>query len=224
MTNLVVLIILTILLSGCASAPMVARTYPLPRAKPTGLYHRVAEGETLWRISKAYNVDIGAVARANRLSNPSKIDAGQLLFIPEAAQKIKVRTKTPASKISEKGFVWPVKGKVFSYFGQKRHNVTNQGIDILLSKNAIVVASKDGVVSFEDDKVKGFGKTIIIDHGRGISTVYAYNSKNFVRAGDRVVMSQPIAEAGKGSRSDKYMLHFEVRKNKKSKNPFYYLP
>lgn len=214
---------LALILSGCASAPKVATVYPLQRPATGGVYHRISGGETLWRIGKSYNVEISKIAQVNRLKDPSKIVTGQLLFIPGAKKKMRISAQT-STAVSKTGFIWPVKGKIVSYFGQKRHNILNRGIDILSYQGASVVASKNGVVSFCGDKVKGFGKTIIVDHGDGYSTVYAYNSQNLVKPGDRVNRSQVIAKVGKSSRSDKHTLHFEIRKRQKPKNPFYYLP
>jgi len=72
--------------------------------------------------------------------------------------------------------------------------------------------------------MKGFGKTIIIDHGDGFSTVYAYNSQLVVKLGDRVTRKMVIAKIGDTGRAQSPRLHFEIRKNKIPKNPFYYLP
>ena len=224
MKHIAFITLFCITLTGCATTPQVANIEPLPRPVTAGIYHRVVKGETLWRIAKSYNVEISRIAQANRLRDPSRIEVGQMLFVPGAAQKTVVYTRDFPAKPGKKGFIWPVKGRVISYFGQKRYNTVNNGIDILSSENALVVASKSGVVSFCDDKVKGFGKTIIIEHDDGYSTVYAYNSQNLVRAGERVKSNQAIAKVGKSSRSDRYALHFEIRKRHKPVNPFYYLP
>ena len=219
-----ILIAFAFILSGCATESRVARIEPLPRPTEEGIYHRVLKGQTLWRIAKSYNVELSRIAQANRLRDPSKIDAGQMLYIPGAKKDIRVATDVVTTAVSKTGFIWPVRGRIASYFGQKRHNVINDGIDILSKEGATVAASKGGVVSFCDDKVRGFGKTIIIDHGDGYSTVYAYHSQNLVKAGDKVRKGEVIAEVGKSPRSDKYSLHFEIRKEERPKNPFYYLP
>lgn len=224
MKHIFIFIALAISLSGCATAPTVATMYPLPPPTQEGIYHTVLEGETLWRIAKSYNVDISKIVQANRLQDPSKITKGQMLFIPRLDKRADAASGGGEYAEAFKGFVWPVDGVVVSCFGQKSYNMVNSGIDILSKKDADVIASLDGVVSFCDDKVKGFGKTIIIDHNNGYSTVYAYNSQNFVNAGDRVNKGNVIAKVGKSARSDSYMLHFEIRKNKKPVNPFYYLP
>ncbi|MFH0731861.1 MAG: LysM peptidoglycan-binding domain-containing M23 family metallopeptidase [Candidatus Omnitrophota bacterium] len=222
--KLIVILLISITLTGCATAPRVVTQTPLPHAGENGIYHEVALGETIWRIAKSYNVDVAAIARVNRLQDTAKIEVGQKLFIPLEKIEYDIPEQDIADIPSEAGFIWPVKGRVISYFGQKRHNAVNDGIDISSSDGELVVASKDGVVTFCDDKVKGFGKTVIIDHENGYSTVYAYNSLNLTKAGDRVKQNQPIGKVGKSSRSDNYALHFEIRKRQKAVNPFYYLP
>ena len=72
--------------------------------------------------------------------------------------------------------------------------------------------------------MKGYGKIIIIDHGDGYQSVYAYNSLNLVKNGDYVKQNQVIAKAGKGGRAVTPSLHFEIRKKDKPRNPFHYLP
>ncbi len=220
MKYIIALTYIAILLSGCASTPDIANVCPLPTPAKEGLYHQVIEGETLWRIAKNYNVEIGKIAEANKISDISKIEKGLLLFIP----KEKAIFEMDTIALNKTGFIRPVTGKVVSYFGQKRHNMVNNGIDILSDENAPVYAAGDGIVSFCDDKVKGFGKTIIIQHGNDYSTVYTYNSLNLVACGDRVKQGQVIAKAGKNTRSGDYTLHFEIRKKQRPKDPFYYLP
>lgn len=53
-----------------------------------GVYHRVKPGETLWRISKAYNVDLQELAEINNITDASRITAGNVVFIPDAPQVI----------------------------------------------------------------------------------------------------------------------------------------
>lgn len=222
MKNIIIPIILILTLTGCASTPQVVTTCPvIPQAQ--GIYHTVSEGETLWRIAKTYNIDIGKIAEINKLDDPSKITTGQTLLMPGAGKELLIPEEI-ATDIGKIGFIWPVKGKIISYFGQKRYNAVNHGIDISADRGAKVMASREGVVTFIDEKVKGFGKTVILDHGDGYSTVYAYNSEILVRPHEEVERNQVIAKVGKSSRSDKYMLHFEIRKRQIPKNPFYYLP
>ncbi|OGW81917.1 MAG: hypothetical protein A3C47_03495 [Omnitrophica bacterium RIFCSPHIGHO2_02_FULL_51_18] len=84
-----VLFILTLfVLNGCAKAPrsmMGAAGSVPPSSEAYGLYHTVVRGETLYRISKKYNVDMGELMRANHLYSPNALASDQKLYIPGAA-------------------------------------------------------------------------------------------------------------------------------------------
>jgi septal ring factor EnvC (AmiA/AmiB activator) len=189
-----------------------------PSPKEAGLYHKVRRKETLWRISKMYGVDLERLAAANRLHDKKKIYAGQVLFIPQAG------VTSFGESAKEKSFVWPLKGKMLSFYGSSKDGVKNKGIDIKARHGEAVIASRSGKVSFVDENMKGFGKTIIIDHDDNYSTVYAYNSQIFVEVGQRVRQGTIIAKAGQSGRAPSPRLHFEIRKKHEPQNPFYFLP
>lgn len=121
-------------------------------------------------------------------------------------------------------FVWPVTGSVISYYGAKFDRVKNKGIDIRAGAGAGVRASESGRVVFCGERLKGFGKTVILDHDGNYQTVYAYNSDLLVKAGDRVEQNHVIARVGKTGRAKEPSLHFEIRKLGEPHNPFHYLP
>ncbi len=82
--RLTVLFILAFtLLNGCARAPRPPLGASLP-SMAHGIYHKVARGETLYRISKQYQVDIGELMRINNIYSPSRLNTGQRLYIPRA--------------------------------------------------------------------------------------------------------------------------------------------
>ncbi|MGA2774782.1 MAG: LysM peptidoglycan-binding domain-containing M23 family metallopeptidase [Candidatus Omnitrophota bacterium] len=216
------LIILTFIfcaftLFGCATTPLIS-----PEALPqgsSGIYHRVERGQTLWGISKVYGVDLDNLARLNRISDATALEVGQLIFIP--GQK---RQEPLPVFSSGDDFIWPIKGRVIASFGSVYNNMVNKGINIRPVTNSDVSASRSGKVVFSSGNFGGFGKTLIIDHGDGLSTVYARNSQIFVKAGDVVQKGQLIAKAGSAGRDKNVYLHFEVRKGYISENPYYYLP
>ena len=129
----------------------------------------------------------------------------------------------PAEMPAE-GFLWPVRGSVISSFGTKKAGAANKGIDIAVPEGADVVASRSGSVSFVHRDLPGFGTTIIVDHGDGFATVYAYLGGVAVQPGQVVSGGQRIASAGRGARSRGAVVHFEIRRKQKPQNPFYYLP
>ncbi|MFH1238821.1 MAG: M23 family metallopeptidase, partial [bacterium] len=120
-------------------------------------------------------------------------------------------------------FVWPVKGRVTTYFGtkeQKRH----LGIDIKAPTGTPVVAARAGKVIYSGSTLPGYGNVIIIEHDRDFSTVYAHNSVNLVQDGIMVQKNQIIAYVGNTGRSTAPHLHFELRRRGRAENPLAYLP
>ncbi|MCX5702286.1 MAG: LysM peptidoglycan-binding domain-containing M23 family metallopeptidase [Candidatus Omnitrophica bacterium] len=202
---------------GCATAPYVE--LPKPEGLP-GTYHRVEAKETLWRISEMYRIELEELIKINHISDASQIEIGQLIFIPG---EVKSQTPSVNPKQSE-DFIWPAKGKVISSFGQASSNMINKGIHIETYKDAEVVASRTGRVIFYSPSFNVFGKTIIIDHGDGLSTVYARNSEVFVKIGDEVQRGVRIAKVGQAGRDKNSYLHFEIRKRHIPQNPYFYLP
>lgn len=89
----ILIIILALLVSSCATLPPYEEVSTFPRMprteEPSGyratVTHEVGPGETAWRISKMYDVDIRTIARANNLRDASKLEMGQRLVIPNAA-------------------------------------------------------------------------------------------------------------------------------------------
>ncbi len=203
-------------LRGCATSPYVG---PAPIPGIPGIYHRVEKSQTLWRISKMYNVDLDELVRINHISDITKIEVSQLIFIPYRQKKISVPIKDYSDD-----FIWPNRGRVISTFGQTSNNMINKGINIQPYNNLEVVACRSGKVVFYADNFGAFGKTIIIEHSDGFSTVYARNSQVFVKAGDSVQKGTAIAKIGQAGRDKNTYLYFEIRKGRLPQNPIFYLP
>lgn len=211
-------------LAGCAGAPVKkpAEISTPSIKKEGGVYHRVVKGETLWCISKMYGVTIERITAANNLSDAEHIKTGQVIFIPSAKSPAPPRI-TPTANYGREDFIWPVKGKVIGGFGSRKGASTNKGIDIQAEEGTAIVASRSGKVIFVNDKLKGYGRTVIIDHGDDFQTIYTHNSDIMVKVGDEVKQFTPIAKVGSTSRSKIAYLHFEIRKKHRPQNPFYYL-
>jgi lipoprotein NlpD len=197
-----------------------------------GVYHRVQPGENLYRIGKAYGIPYAELAEVNGLSDPSRIEIGQKLFIPGAQRQLPVDVITPrdASTMPSSGssegapaFVWPVSGSsVASGFG-RRGDSMHDGIDIRAPVGTPVYAAADGEVIYSD-VLRGYGNVIIIRHSGGFATVYAHNERNMVREGEHIRKGQAIATVGDSGRTTGPNLHFEVRKDNVARNPLDFLP
>jgi len=213
-------LILTLMISGCRTVSTVPDYTTAPMTRPGGVYHYVKAGDTIWSISNQYNVDMNALVKANDLEDARDIKRGQKLLIPGAANKQYVAKPS----ISREPFAWPLEGSVISFFGTKIDRAKNKGIDIRAREGSNVKAARTGKVVFCDEWLKGFGKTVILDHGDNFQTVYAYNSMILVNLGELVEQSKVIAKVGRGGRAKEPSLHFEIRRGGEPQNPFYYLP
>ena len=217
------IVVLILVLAGCAETPVIRPPKEaIPVSAKGRTYHKVVKGETLWRIAKDNGVDLEALVEANGLTAAGNISVGQDILIPgKPAQPGSNITSLPV--YSKEDFIWPVKGRVVSSFGEKTGPTPNKGVDIRARAGTVVVASRSGRVIFSEDKVRGFGKTVIIDHGDGIQTVYSHNSEILVKIGEDVKQGHPVSKVGSGGRENSPYLHFEIRKRHKPQNPFYYL-
>lgn len=125
-------------------------------------------------------------------------------------------------------FIWPVKGPITSPFGMRINPITHQysghtGIDIGVPYGTPIDAADGGVVIFAGWNV-AYGNMTVIDHGGGLSTMYAHQSKQLVAVGDHVTQGQIIGYIGTTGWSTGPHLHFEIRVNGVPKNPMLYLP
>ena len=123
--------------------------------------------------------------------------------------------------------LWPVEGQVTGSFGERidpfnGEGAFHSGVDIGSSYGHRIVAPADGVVTLTDS-MGGYGKTIMIDHGNGISTRYGHLSGFAVTAGQRVQRGDVIGYVGESGRSTGPHLHYEVRINDTPVNPYKYL-
>lgn len=113
--------------------------------------------------------------------------------------------------------VWPTNGWVTSGFGYRASPFTgriqmHEGLDVATRIGMPVIAPADGVV-VRVHTVEGYGKTLVIDHGYGVSTTYGHNSEVLVKPGDKVKRGQVICKAGNTGISTGPHLHYEVRVN-----------
>ncbi|MDD2751539.1 MAG: peptidoglycan DD-metalloendopeptidase family protein [Candidatus Omnitrophica bacterium] len=211
---IIALYFLLLTFAGCATEQLV--TAPVAPQGMPGFFHHVEKGQTLWRISKMYGIDLDNLVALNHISDATKIEVGQQIFIPREEKPQEVVTLSQPEIASGEDFIWPVKGRVIGTFNQALDNLIEKGIEIRAYDDPTVNASRSGRVVFYNPNFKRYGKTIIIDHSDGFLTVYARNQEVLVKIGEIVKQGDPIAKAN--------LLHFEIRKGHLSKNPLFYLP
>lgn len=108
-----------------------------------------------------------------------------------------------------------LQARMSSPFGWRIHPISrsarlHSGLDFAAPKGTPIYAASNGVVS-SAAYVSGYGHLVEIDHGAGVTTVYAHNNENLVEAGDIVSRRQVIARVGNTGNSTGAHLHFEVR-------------
>ncbi|MCL1862797.1 MAG: M23 family metallopeptidase [Defluviitaleaceae bacterium] len=120
--------------------------------------------------------------------------------------------------------LWPIRGQISSGFGWRRNpfggrgSEHHNGVDIPARTGTPIRATGGGTVTFSGWR-NGYGNTVVIDHGIGLSTKYAHNTRNSVREGERVERGQIIAYVGSTGRSTGAHIHYEVRRNGVAINP-----
>lgn len=121
----------------------------------------------------------------------------------------------------KRAFLWPVaNGRISSGFGV-RGSGFHEGVDIPAPMRTPVKAAADGRVVFSGS-ISGYGKTTVIYHGDGISTIYAHHSQNMRSVGEVVRQGDIIGSVGTTGRTRGSHLHFEVRRGGRAINPLSY--
>ncbi|MCW8929533.1 MAG: peptidoglycan DD-metalloendopeptidase family protein [Gammaproteobacteria bacterium] len=96
-------------------------------------------------------------------------------------------------------------------------------MDISATKGTLIKSAEAGKVVYSGQGLVGYGRLIIIKHNDTFLSAYAHNQSLLVNEGQIVKKGQSIARLGR-SGTDRYKLHFEIRKNGKPVNPLSYLP
>ncbi len=148
-------------------------------------------------------------------------------------------TSTPASSGGggNGSLSWPTwTTYVTSYYGYRTHPVYgttkfHSGIDIGAGYGDAVMAAGSGTVIYVEEPCpgcntggSGYGNYVIIDHGNGLSTLYAHMRDVYVSTGQYVSCGECIGEVGSTGTSTGAHLHFEVRVNGSTVDPLAYLP
>ncbi|MCL2839441.1 MAG: M23 family metallopeptidase [Defluviitaleaceae bacterium] len=124
--------------------------------------------------------------------------------------------------------LWPLNGPVSSGFGWRRNPMGgsgsehHDGIDIPAPTGTPIRAAGGGTVIFSGWQ-NGYGNTVMIDHGNGMVTLYAHNTRNRVTVGQTISRGEIIAYVGSTGRSTGPHLHFEVQIDGVARNPVPFL-
>jgi murein DD-endopeptidase MepM/ murein hydrolase activator NlpD len=141
----------------------------------------------------------------------------------EAFEELYVYLQDRKSLLASTPTIRPTTGWTSSGFGYRISPFTgkrefHQGIDIATRMDTPVVAPADGIIKFVGRKGR-LGRTMVIDHGNGMSTRYGHLNKYLAKRGTRVKRGDKIALVGNSGRSTAPHLHYEVHLNGLPVNP-----
>lgn len=124
---------------------------------------------------------------------------------------------------------WPVPGytRITSTFGMRVHPITgifklHTGVDIGAPRGAQFIAANDGIVTYAGWNT-AYGNMVIVDHGGGITTLYAHGDAILVSVGDIIYQGHPVLQVGSTGYSTGPHAHFEVRINGEYVEPLDYI-
>ena len=187
-----------------------------------------AEVEALAREEAALSATIRArQAAATAAAAPRVTPAPGVAPAPGGAPGVATAPSVPTApsgggRSSGAGMVWPTTGSVTSSFGE-RWGRLHAGLDIANDLGTPIRAATDGTVILAGWN-GGYGNSIVIDHGGGLSTLYAHASRLRAADGQAVRQGDLIADMGSTGNSTGSHLHFETRVNGSPRNPAGYLP
>jgi murein DD-endopeptidase MepM/ murein hydrolase activator NlpD len=146
----------------------------------------------------------------------------------ESKHLAEIRRTWTARDVTDGRFVVPAEGRLSSRFGLQRilngkPRSPHAGLDIAVPTGTEVRAASDGVVRDAGDYYF-LGKTIYLDHGNGMLTLYAHLSEIGVKLGDPVRKGQPIGLSGMTGRATGPHLHWSVVLNGVMVEPELFLP
>jgi len=124
-------------------------------------------------------------------------------------------------------FAQPVVGRISTEFGLERYvngkfSYRHRGVDIACPAGTPVKAAADGVVSLADDSFVLHGKTVILDHGQGVASLYIHMSQIEVEAGQSVRQGEVIGRVGSTGVATGPHLHFAVYAHHEAVDPFFW--
>lgn len=240
-----VLLLLALLIAGCATSPAPVTERGVSDPPASGL-HRVREGDTLYSIAWRYGVDWEQLARRNGIAAPYTILPGQRIRIlgPAVAAAPSASTSTPARRPARTApaqtrpasrpapprtgssgtpsWAWPLEGEVVRGFALAGSPV-NKGLDIRGAPGAAVRTAAGGEVVYAGTGLRGHSRLVIVKHDDTWLSAYAHDDEILVQEGQVLAAGDRVARLAGATESPR-LLHFEIRREGKPVDPAGLLP
>lgn len=218
-------VLLPLLIAACASSPaQLAADLPEPdyalqaRARPPGAPAK--QRHLAARSTKHVPARI-EMLRASVGSGKTHAIPAVLPRPREPAPDDVPRTESPQTQEPAREaeiFEWPVEGRIILPFGRADEGQRNDGINIATPPGTPIHAAAAGTVTYAD-RLKGYGRLVLIRHDNGYITAYAHAETLLVSNGDHVARGDVIGYAGKSGDVASPQLHFEIRRGVKPLDP-----
>ena len=170
----------------------------------------------------------------SQLSEEEEEYASKIIEMQTEVKKVEAEILTAATLNIGYDYVggemaWPVPGHtiITSYYGMRTHPITgvyklHTGVDISASIGDTFIAANDGVVAKAEYNT-AYGNMVLINHGGGVSTLYAHGSEIMVEVGQEVKRGDEVLKVGSTGYSTGPHAHFEVRINGQYVDPLPYI-
>jgi murein DD-endopeptidase MepM/ murein hydrolase activator NlpD len=180
-----------------------------------GIIYRVSPGESVASIARKFNLKVETVMEDNNLEDSSKLKIDQKLVLRGAKPEFSYQDRL------DQKFMYPINTRITSYYGPRWGRI-HEGLDFAAPMGSPIRAVSSGRVVYSG-WATGYGYVVIIEHQRGLRTLYAHNSKLLVSVGESVGKGEVISRSGNTGNSTGPHLHFEVQVNGRPENPLNYI-
>lgn len=228
-------------LSGCfGPVPEAPRATARPAVRqvaadrPAAREYVVQRGDTFRAIAARLGVDMRDLGAVNGIPSPYVVRIGQVLRVPLPRRPepglvarppvARPAPSPPGPATDAPRLIWPTDGAVATGFGATVRGRPNRGIDLVAYRGLAVRAAAAGRVIFAGQEPERFGQLVVIDHGGGWTTAYAYLGEVTVREGEAVRQGERIARVGESGAAHSPTLHFELRRDNVPVDPARVLP
>lgn len=191
--------------------------------QPVTISYTVKQGDTIYTIAEKYHADPQTIVDFpnNEIGEDFQLKVGQIIIIPNGYEDDSQAPPPPPIAHGTGQFAWPTVGGRITQYAYYWHAGS---IDIAIPTGTSVNAADDGTVEYAGWDKTGYGNTVLISHGDGLTSRYGHLSKITVVVGQGIHRGDSVGLSGSTGHSTGPHLHFEVRRNGNPIDPMTLLP